>query len=87
MASKKCKGKIIFSNNRLKLDPSSVLKTNLISTLKEGEDVYLQAWTDNDIYYGKNKSVVHVDYITLVLFPHPSYSFDAFNLVRGALAV
>jgi hypothetical protein len=76
MASKKCKGKIIFSNNRLKLDPNSVLKTNLISTLKEGDNVYLQAWTDNDIYYGKNKSVLHVDYITLVLFSHPSYSFE-----------
>jgi hypothetical protein len=77
MASKKCKGKIFFSKTRLKLNSNSASKTHLISQIKDVDVIDLQAWTDKDIYYGKNKSVLHIDYITLELFSHPSYSFES----------
>lgn len=77
MASKKCKGKIIFNNNRLKLKINSLVNTNPIILPKNGEKIILESWTDNDIFYGKNKSVVYIDYITLELFSHPSYSLES----------
>jgi hypothetical protein len=77
MASKKCKGKIIFSGNRLKLMINSNSNINPRALPKNGEKIILESWTDNDIYFGKNKSVVHIDYITLELISHPSYSFES----------
>ena len=77
MASKKCKGKIIFSNNRLRLNTNSIANINPTILSKNMGKVTLESWSDNDIFFGKNKSVLHIDYMTLELISHPSYSFES----------
>jgi hypothetical protein len=77
MASKKCKGKIIFSNNRLRLNTNSIANINPTILSKNMGKVTLESWSDNDIFFGKNKSIVHIDYMTLELISHPSYSFES----------
>ena len=83
MASKKCKGKILFSNNRLRLDANSTLKTNVLSKINDGSNILLCSWTDNDVYHGKNQNVPHIDYLTLELYSHPSYHFES-ELSKGS---